>query len=228
MRSLVCVAIASDQPVIEWILKQPINHAPTDFLAACPLELLRLKAPVIAGYPVDLRDGIRAGKQHIPHLSDQPKPFWIFHDCLVFYIVQVSHGRDARKPAFFELRFVSTPYVLAQAVNVILRLAEDQVKHELSLGVVLETVRRKFQLFQLACIEQINNFPAVNGISSKPIRMPGNDPVSFSFLDPLDHFVENRPSRLLRALRFTLDIFHDFQFLSLDKTIQLFLLGFQG
>src|SRR5947209_3161143 len=100
-----------------------------------------------------------------------------------------------RQPAILHLRAISPADVFAQAVNVILGIPEDDREHELALGVILKAEGRKPKVFELLGIEEVDDAPAVDGISCKPIRMPGDDALGFSCCNALKHRIEYRTAR---------------------------------
>lgn len=73
-------------------------------------------------------------------------------------------------------------------------LRERNVEHELPLRRILKPKRRKFERLESAGVDEVDDSPSIDGISSEAIWMPGKDTLCFSAFDPRDYVVKNRPT----------------------------------
>src|SRR5207249_7194398 len=149
-------------------------------------------------------DGIGAGKEQLPELSYQREPFGIGDDDLVAGFaarVEVADGRVGGEPALFPLGPITAPDVLAQGIDLVLRLPKHDRKHELALRRVLEGVRRKAEVRELRRVQEVNNLSTVEGVAGEPVGMPRQNSIGLAARDPPEHFIEYRTTGRLRAPR---------------------------
>src|SRR3990167_3245801 len=90
-----------------------------------------------------------------------------------FHIVHVSEGR-MREP-FSATQFLpdTTANILRKVVGIIFALSERHLKHKQPLRGRFKPKCRKTQRNYFGRVHSVNDAPAVNGIASEPVRMPG-------------------------------------------------------
>src|SRR3989338_10953561 len=90
-----------------------------------------------------------------------------------FHIVHISEGR-MREP-FSTAQFLTdtTANILRKVVRIVLTLSERHLKHKQPLRGRFKPKCRKTQRNYFGRVYGIDNAPAVNGIASEPVRMPG-------------------------------------------------------
>src|SRR6266487_1482345 len=80
------------------------------------------------------------------------------------------------------LRASAVAHVLAQAVHVVLRIAECDRKHEFPLRVIFEREACETEIVENLAIKKIYDPPTIYGIAGQTIRMPSDHSVSLAAL----------------------------------------------
>ena len=75
-------------------------------------------------------------------------------------------------------------------------------EHELAVRVRLEDEVGKFQVLDLAHINEVNDLASINHVSGQAVGMPRQNPGCLTFLNLGEHLVEDRPSGLLGSSAF--------------------------
>src|SRR3989344_1810466 len=98
-------------------------------------------------------------------------------------IIHISKRGKARPDSFTKLSPMSTLDILCKVVHIIFTLPKSNVEHEFSLWRIFKPECRKLQVFDFPRVQQIDNLATVNGISSKTVRMPAQNPICFILLE---------------------------------------------
>ncbi|MDO8468780.1 MAG: hypothetical protein Q7S29_03425 [Candidatus Peribacter sp.] len=115
----------------------------------------------------------------------------------------------------------ATLHVLAQIIHVVLALPEGDIEHELPLRRALKPKAAEFEILECSRVQQVDDLSSINAIARKAVRVPRQNTLCFSFLDPCQHFGEDASPRFFCGFRL-LEGGDDFQLLFFCKVAQLF------
>src|SRR5947208_562313 len=82
----------------------------------------------------------------LPHLLNNRKSFRIRNDRSSNRIIRVTERGLAWEPALGQFGPITTLYILAQLIDVVLRITKHDRQHELPLWIVLERIGYEFQV----------------------------------------------------------------------------------
>ncbi len=131
-----------------------------------------------------------------------------------------------RPPAVLQLGPIAALHVFAQAVYIVLGVAEDDGEHELALWVVLEGEGAELKVSELLLIEEVDDPASVDRIASQTVWMPGNNAIRLAALDSSEHFREERSTWRLGAIRLLIASDDSHRRLIFESSLQLCSLGF--
>src|SRR3989344_8394275 len=94
-------------------------------------------------------------------------------------IVDVSKRGKARPNTFSQFCSMPALDILGKIINVVFALPKGNVQHEFSLRCIFKPVGRKFQVFNLSCVQEVDNLSSIYGISGETIWVPTQNPVCF-------------------------------------------------
>jgi hypothetical protein len=179
------------EAVVNRILEHPVILCPRQRRSFSVSE-----AEVIhrLGNPVE---GVFAGCVQLKGFSNEWCSLRIGCDCLRLRIIAVARWRHARPNAILQFLPQGPVDVLAEIVNVILRLAKHNCEQEFSCRRWFKRERRKFEVGQVTGFNEVHDLPAVISIPSETIRMPRENARRLSVFDTFEHGVEERPARTL-------------------------------
>src|SRR5207249_1757921 len=198
------LVLVHDVAGVEGPFEELVDAGAPQGVPSILLVFARAQGQFISRHPAQLRDGVGAGKEPLPELLYQREPFGIGDDDLVAGLaarVEVADGCVGREPALFPLGPVATTDVLAQGIDLVLRLSEHDRKHELALRRVLEGVRRKAEVRELRRVQEVNNLSTVEGVAREPVGMPRQNSIGLAARDALEHFIEYGTAGRFRAAR---------------------------
>ncbi len=115
-------------------------------------------------------------------------------------VVQIADGSAARILAPPQLLADAAPHIFREVFDIILRLAERNVEHELALRRVLKPSRGEFQGGERARVEVVDQAPAIHRIPRQAVGVPSQNRLRLAPFDRFEHFIENGPPRLFRRL----------------------------
>jgi hypothetical protein len=79
-----------------------------------------------------------------------------------------SHTRHSEQDPYTSLG------ILAKIIYIVLGLAKDDVEHKFTLCAIVEAISRKAQVYDLACIYEVDYLTTVYAVARKSIGMPAD------------------------------------------------------
>ncbi|MDD5210559.1 MAG: hypothetical protein PHV36_14310 [Elusimicrobiales bacterium] len=190
MLALIDLPIVTYNPVIQRILKHVVviryGH---DLFMPAPFQASGVyKAP-------HLFNGVFARGVEFEGFLDKRCLGAVYDNGVGIPVVYIAHRRPGRPDAIAQLLAYAALNVLGQVVHVILGLAESDREHEFALRCGVEPKGGELERKDLAGVHQIYQAATINGVTAKPVRVPGDYALGRALLDAGDHLVEYLAAR---------------------------------
>ncbi len=154
---LVELSVPEEVAGVEDVLEETVRHVDRKRVPTHALLLRCTVVPLIACDPLEFSNGICPRECETEKPLHEIEVLGITNDGVRRLVVLVSDRRADWEPATLDLGAHAALDVLAQRVDVVLRVPEDDRKHELPLRVVLEGEGGKPHALECAGVEQMNN-----------------------------------------------------------------------
>src|SRR6185369_11254676 len=180
--------------VVKGIVKNMIERAHAQRIAALLLGSTGAKSPLLIGELQNPRRRVVAGEHQLPHALDDRKPLRVGNKLsftrILGFVIEVSHGRHAGIPAQVDFGAQSAFYINTLVVVLKLGLATKKCEEKFVAGSVSKYLARCAYLNQPALVHKINERGCIGRVSGKTIGVPAKNSIGFAPFDSLHQLHE--------------------------------------
>ncbi|OGJ84062.1 hypothetical protein A2529_04700 [Candidatus Peribacteria bacterium RIFOXYD2_FULL_58_15] len=212
VRTLEEFTLARNHSVVDGIAQQPLQTGHGEHIA-----LVATQSGILE-FHSQCPQRVRARRKEYERLPNERRTLRINCDSFRFQIVHVADRCKCWPFATVQLLANPALHVLAQVIHVVLALPEGDIEHELSLRRTLEPEAAELEVLERSRVQQIDDASSINTITRKAVRVPRQNALCLSFLDPCQHFGEHGSPRFFCGFGF-LEGSRDFQLLFFCKVL---------